>query len=331
MTDVFAEGGEDAGKLATLDEVLSTVVSDFSREVRAELATKLGPSRVPLGRTAQRLALDDISVARPILEHSMTLSEDDLLAVVAQKTQEHLLAVTRRADITEKVSHALVEKGDDEVVVSLLENSQAQIGRATYEAVTELAHGRPALHRPMVRRDGVPLELLNEIYLEVEANLRHEILARYDSVSPEELEAALQRGRARLARTQRRTALETAKLRAQVEEYRRRGQLEPPLLIRLLREGENSRALFHAAFAAITDVDEATIEKVTEQADLDGLALLCRAADFPRAIFVTLAISLVGTDRRMSRVEEFGALYEDVPVSAAQRAVRFWKVRATAA
>ena len=33
----------------------------------------------------------------------------------------------------------------------------------------------------------------------------------------------------------------------------------------------------------------------------------------------------------MTKVEEFGALYENVPVSAAQRAVRFWKVRSSSA
>jgi len=38
-------------------------------------------------------------------------------------------------------------------------------------------------------------------------------------------------------------------------------------------------------------------------------------------------VALVGSERRMANVEEFSALYENVPVSAAQRAVRFWKVR----
>lgn len=333
VTDVFAEptGGDIASKLANLDKVLSGVISDFSREIRAELAAKIGPSKAPLASTIERLALDEIEIARPILEHSVALSESGLLAVVTQKTQEHMLVVARRKDVSKEVSHALVQRGDDRVVTSLLQNAHAKIAHETYQAVTELAQARPTLYAPFVRRDDVPLELLNDIYLEVEASLRREILARYDSVSPEELDAALERSRAKLSKARRRTMIDAAKIRARLEEYRSHGELSPLLMIRLLREGEQSRPIFIAVFAALADVDDALAAKVVEGGDIDALALLCRAAAFERAIFVSLAVALVGTDRRMTRVEEFGGLYENVPVSAARRAVRFWKARAAGA
>ena len=333
VTDVFAEHerDSDAAKVAKLDAVLSTVVADFSREIRAELAAKIGPSKVALGNTVEKLALDEIDIARPILEQSTALSEQQILAVISQKTQDHLLAVTRRTDISEKVSHALVEKGDDRVVVSLLENTQAKIAPKTYETVTELAQSRPILYAPFVRREDVPVELLNDVYLEVEVSLRREILARYEQVSPEELDAALQRSRAKLLKAHRRPQLEVARIKARIEEFRKKGELNPPLLVKLLREGEQSRAVFLGVFATLADVDESLAEKVVESGDIDALALLCRGADFDRAIFVSLAIALVGSEHRMSKVEEFGALYASVPVSAAQRAVRFWKVRASSA
>ena len=333
VTDVFAEHEQDgdAAKVAKLDQVLSSVVAEFSREVRAELAAKIGPSKVALGTTVEKLALDDIEIARPILEQSTALSEAHLLQVISQKTQEHLLAVTRRNDITETVSHALVEKGDDRVVVSLLENTSAKIAPKTYETVTEMAQSRPVLYAPFVRRQDVPLELLNDVYLEVEGTLRREILARYDQVSPAELDAALERSRAKLLKAHRKPALEVAKMKARIEEFRSKGEFSPPLLIRLLREGDGSHGLFIGVFAVLTDVEEGLAEKVVESGDIDALALLCRAADFERAVFVSLAIALIGSDRRMNKVEEFGALYENVPVSAAQRAVRFWKVRTSSA
>ena len=333
VTDVFVEpaAGDIAGKLADLDRVLSSVISDFSREIRAELAATIGPSKVPLAVTAERLALDDIEVARPVLEQSMVLSHSSLLAVVAQKTQEHLLLVAKRRDVSTDVSRALVRRGDDRVVTSLLQNARAEIAHETYEAVTELALARPLLYAPFVRRSDVPLELLNEIYLEVEANLRREILIRYDRVSPQELDAALERSRAKFAKAHRRSVVAAADVRARLDDYRRRGELSPLLMIRLLREGEQSRAVFIAVFAALAGVENDLATKVLEGGDIDALALLCRAAALERAIFVSLAVALVGTDRRMTKVEEFGALYENVPVSAAQRAVRFWKARAAGA
>jgi len=62
--------------------------------------------------------------------------------------------------------------------------------------------------------------------------------------------------------------------------------------------------------------------------NLDTLALLSRGAGFDRGLFVTLAVGLDKTSHGLAKAEEFGALYESVPVQAAQRALRFWKVRA---
>ena len=49
------------------------------------------------------------------------------------------------------------------------------------------------------------------------------------------------------------------------------------------------------------------------------------------ALFVTLAVLSCGGDEAMSRAEEFGRMYNNVPIEAAQRAMRFFKVRKGAA
>lgn len=77
----------------------------------------------------------------------------------------------------------------------------------------------------------------------------------------------------------------------------------------------------------LADVDFELIQRTVATHDLDTVALLCRGANFDRALFVTLAINLDGKDRGLIAAEEFGKLYESVPVMAAQRALRFWKVR----
>jgi hypothetical protein len=59
--------------------------------------------------------------------------------------------------------------------------------------------------------------------------------------------------------------------------------------------------------------------------------MICRAANIERPLFVTLAVLAGGGDEAMSRAEEFGRMYNNVPVEAAQRAVRFFKVRKAAA
>jgi hypothetical protein len=101
--------------------------------------------------------------------------------------------------------------------------------------------------------------------------------------------------------------------------------------VALLREGKASRTAFKLALARISEVELHVVERAVESHDLDTLALLCRGSGVDRAAFTTLAISLdPDPNRAMAGAEGFMKLYESVPVTAAQRALRFWKVRAAA-
>ena len=332
VTDVLLrdrQGGTDTD-LAAFDEVLSAVASDFSAQVRIEVARLIASSLAPFSHTARRFALDDIEIAEPVLRHSHALTELDLLDVITQKSQGHMLAVTTRADISQKISHALVEHGGDPVVVALLENDEAKIADATYEAVAVRAQGSTALHAPFVRRQGVPSNLLNEVYLKVEPKLRSEILQKFEHLSAAELDTAFKRSRDRLSKIYHALPNDYDSARKRIDTIQSRGELAPPLLIALLREGKGSRTAFKLAFSRLVGVEFELIDRVIEARDVDAVALLCRGAGFERAIFVTLAIIFDNPDHRMYAAEDVGRMYESVPIYAAQRALRFWKTRANA-
>jgi uncharacterized protein (DUF2336 family) len=328
VTEAFDPAVPLAGdEVAQFDDVLASVAADYSKQVRSQIARLIASSLAPFSRSAQRFAMDDIEVARPVLEHSEALSDDALLAVVGQKSQDHMMAVTRRRRISEAVSQALVEQGDDAVVTSLLSNQKAEIGSETYGLVAKRAETSPALQAPLVRRAGVPMELLNGLYMKVEADLRREIIGKFESVPPEELEAAFQRSRTRVSNLYKQPDdFESARRR--IDDLQRKGALTPPVLVTLMREGLGGRTAFKIAFARLTDVEYDVIERVIETQDLDTVALLCRGSQFDRALYVSLAVAL--SDRAMDGAQEFGRLYESVPIQAAQRAIRFWKIRAAA-
>jgi uncharacterized protein (DUF2336 family) len=181
-----------------------------------------------------------------------------------------------------------------------------------------------------VRRQGVPLDLLNDLYTSAAVELRQEILKQYEKVSPQELDTALERSRSRVSKIYGALPEDFEIAKRQLKMLEKVGELRPVLLVRLMREGPKSRTLFLLAFAKLTDTDYEVISRLMEVHDVDALALLCRAAGFDRALFVTLSLSVASEDYAMSKLEDFGTLYERVPVMTAQRAVRFWKVRAKA-
>ncbi|WP_146751176.1 DUF2336 domain-containing protein, partial [Pseudomonas aeruginosa] len=112
-------------EFANLDGVLSAAAREYSLQVRTEFARLVAASVTHFCQASEQFAMDEIEVAAPVLRHSLVLSDETLLRVVAEKSQQHLLAVTLRQVVSEKVSHLLVERGDDTVVTSLLKNERA--------------------------------------------------------------------------------------------------------------------------------------------------------------------------------------------------------------
>ncbi len=328
ITDVFlADPPERSDRESMLfDEIVAAVSADLETQVRIELAKKVAVSNVPVQRTARRLAMDVIEVARPVIERSKALTEADILDVIKEKSQDHMLAVTKRPDIGESVSSALVAKGEDRVVASLLENRTARMDRKTYEKVAERAEVSPVLHAPFVRNAHMPLDLLNNVYLKVENSLRREIMRKFHGVSPQELEAALEASRNHLSTAYGALPDDYQLAKDQVAAAEKKGALKPPVLVQLLRE--NKKTAFLLAFAQLVDVEFDLGRRLVDAKDMDALAMLCRGAGFDRGLFVTLCILVLGDSGGLSKTEQYGQLYEQVPVAAAQRALRFWKVRA---
>ena len=327
VTEQLSSQGGGHSDFASFDQLLTAVASDYSTQVRADLAKLIAGNDALFACSAQLFALDEIAVAEPVLRHSKVLTDDTLMRVIAEKSQTHMMAVTGRHDISERVSHALVEKGDFAVVTSLLKNDRAKIASHTFEAVALRAQDSEMLQAPLVRRNDVPADLLNDLYVKVEKGLRQEILKKFNHLSEAEIEEAFNRSRDRLSKQYGVAPEDMAAATKRVNAMARHGELLPPVLVSLLREGAGSRTVFMAAFARLADVDFELIQRTVASHDLDTVALLCRGANFDRGLFVTLAINLDGKDRGLTAAEEFGKLYECVPVVAAQRALRFWKVR----
>ncbi len=331
VTDVFLAPGESrSGAEADIfDDIIEAVAADMETQVRAELAHKVSASSAPVTRTARRLAMDDIAVARPVLERSKALTPDDLLQVIASRGDDHMMAVTRRSDICENVSSALVERGSDHVVASLLENASARIDRKTFERVADRAQTSDVLHAPFVRNKQAPLDLLNNVYLKVEGPLRREIMKRFHGVSPAELEAALEASRQKLSSAYGALPEDFTAASEHVAVLESRGGLKPPALVQLLRE--NRRTAFIVGFARLSEVDFSLAQRLVEAQDVDALAMLCKGAGFDRGLFVTICLTIAGEGFGIGKAEQYGQLYEQVSQQAAQRAIRFWKVREGAA
>ncbi|AYG95187.1 DUF2336 domain-containing protein [Brevundimonas naejangsanensis] len=328
LTDCFFGAPERTeAETALYGAVLSDLTDAMETAVRAELAERFCRSPDAPRQLIRRLANDEAeAVATPVLSASPVLTEADLIAVIRSRGQGHMRAVSRRAEVSEAVSDAIVERGDDETLGVLLGNQGACLSRAASEAAVERARVNPALHEVTVERASLPPDLLNDMYFAVEARLRQRILEQNARLDPALLESALAAGRARVATDDGALPPDYAESLAYVEELRAANQLTPQMLARFLRSG--GRTAFLIALSQLADIDFHTARQIVERRELDALAVVCKAADLDRALFLTYAVVLLNTDGdAMGKARAYAGLYNDLTREAALRTLRFWRAR----
>ncbi len=330
VTDLFFQsaGSRNERETALMGDVLQMVAVEMQEGVLAELANRFADAPdAPVG-LMRDLASHSFEVAAPVLRRSVALDESTLLRIVNYQSQEHVKAVAQRPIVPEAVSDAIVRIGDDHALDALIRNDGAKISRPSMEAAVDRAQNSALLHEAVVKRRDLPLDLLNEMYFVVEARLREQIMGRNAAVDPATLEAALTKARHRMRKSALEMNAETRNAKAFILAKKNSGELSARLLVSLYRESKQAHFLF--GLAEITGVDYETAADLLERQDIDGLAMICRAANIERPLFVTLAVMTCGGDDAMAKAEEFGKMYNSVPVEAAQRAIRFFKVRKAA-
>jgi uncharacterized protein (DUF2336 family) len=327
VTDLFFQGAQGYGlvELDLFDGVMTQLVTDMESEVRAELASRLADIDPGPQRLLRRLAGDEIAVAKPLLTRSPALSDSDLIEVARSRGQDHLRAISERRPLPEAVSDVIVERGDDETLGVLLRNDDAALSRWAAETVVDRATGNPALHEAVVERKRLPIDLLNEMYFIVEHRLRERILQKNAEIDPKTLEEALRAGRTRIATQDGALPSGYEEAVEDVQALKAKGGLTGQALAGMLRAGERTR--FLAALAELTELDFTTVRRIVDRRELDAMAVACKASGMDRSLFLTMAILILDPGEAMGRAQEYGRLYQELPVETAARTMRFWRVR----
>ena len=133
ISDLFMAGSRYYAdpQLALFDDVLTRLSAEIEVKARAKLAQAMADTDKALPKLIRLLAFDDaIEVAAPVLSRSSQLSDTDLVENASTKSQEHLLAIAQRIQLSELVTDVLVDRGDRRVLRTVAGNAGARLSLA---------------------------------------------------------------------------------------------------------------------------------------------------------------------------------------------------------
>jgi uncharacterized protein (DUF2336 family) len=140
VTDLFLAGASNYSRAQVdlFDGVISRLAERIEIKARAELAIRLAPVENAPPATVHQLARDrSIEVAGPILRQSPRLTDEELLTFAKDDSQERLLAISKRAALSESISDVLVTRGNRDVVLSVTRNAGARFSSSGYRKLVD--------------------------------------------------------------------------------------------------------------------------------------------------------------------------------------------------
>ena len=327
VTDLFLAGANSYSDehIDLFDGVIARLAEKIETKARAELANRLAPvANAPLS-TVRRLARDEsIEVAGPILTQSLRLTDEDLLAIAADNSQERLLAISKRAALSEPVSDALVSRGNRDVVLSVTRNAGARISNSGYGKLVDKSIDDEVLAICVGMRKDIPREHF------------HTLIARASEVVFEKLAAANPAAVAEVRRvltgiTGQEVGASKAKraeAQAQFETMRRAGKSVDAAVYELAAAGKFAETI--VALSALSRTPRELVESVLSdrRGENDFALLLAKAAGLSWPTAMQICILRRGPNGLPQlAIDAARRSFERLQVETAQRVIKFYNVR----
>ena len=310
--------------------VLERISFELEVEARAELSQRLSTTGFAPHNIIRRLAEDDIDVAKPVLERSSILTDADLVDIAYSKSQDHLMAMTRREALSAAVTDVIVQRGNDDVLTSVSGNLGAAFSAKGFDMLAVKATDVAKLRENLIQRDDVPNEVVEMIKARVAAKLKKEFSDQHSDISAMEVDhvVELQSGNMDFSSLKEDERYGTPKI--DIADLHKKGLLTQDKIRDFAEKGLRAELVHSLAIKAGIDTDMAY--HTLYEAEVPALAVLCRAYHFKRETFGQLLqervrASGLATDQVVSAMKRYDSLNDET----AQRIFRFLKVRLSVA
>lgn len=291
----FSDDTLAPGELAIAQDIVRMLARDVETAVRATLAHNIRASRHLPHDVALRLACDVEAVALPVLADSLVLTDEDLIALVRQGSQEKQSVIAARPAVSEALSDALIDHGHEDAVAALMANPGAAVSDAGLERAVDRFPRSAVVHEGMVHRAALPMTVAERLAVLVSRRLQDHLVAHH-ALSPSVASDLVLRGREEAVIRLSAGSDEPDLLRL-VRQMHHSRRLTPSVILRALCTGDIG--FFEAALATVADVPVENARILVHDPGGAGLASLYRKSGLPQSLFpvVNAAVQVVDETR----------------------------------
>jgi uncharacterized protein (DUF2336 family) len=273
---------------AAAEGALLMLLDDPSSLVRQAMAEVFARSADAPAAIGQALALDQPSVALPVLEHSPLLIDADLVDIVATGNCETQCAIARRVGLPASVCAAIAEVGSAAAALELIENAFAELAPFSWDRIVERHGHLAAIRESMLVLEDLPAATRAALVAKLSETLAQFVVARnWLSADRAGRITSEARDRSTLNIAARSRGDE---MRGLVAHLRATSQLTAGLILRALLSG--NLELFDAALAELSDLPQGRVSALLHDRGAAGLQALLRRAGFPESTFAAFRVAL---------------------------------------
>lgn len=289
VTDLFflTSGNQGDTERKVFGDAMERLAYQLEVAARSKLAERLSSTVDAPHELIVKLANDEINVAKPVLENSPALKEDDLVAIAESKGQDHLHALTRRPKLSRNVTDVIVDRGNDTVLTSIAGNKGAQLSTRGIEKLSLRASESSGLYTALEQRPDIPDTMLKEIKRNIAVRLWTEAVAVSSDISGKEIDDIVDEKVAELELSQPRQI-------SKVSRNRKNGKAVTEQMVlsfarsRMITETIQSLSL-------MSGISISRISHCLMEAELSALAVLCKAYKFKNTTYAAIMQLRAGT------------------------------------
>ncbi len=278
--------GSDERRLA--EDIFRIMLKDAESRVREALSENLKTSPDIPHDVALSLAADVASVALPVLEFSVVLTDDDLLSIVRTQDDAKQMAIAGRPTVSSAVSDALATVGSEATVARLVGNENADLSDKALNNVIDRFGESESVQRPLVNRSALPVQIAERLVTMVSAELQNQLIRKQGDRSDLATRLLLK------ARERATVGLSMSSSEEQVSELiaalRKEGRLTDSLVIRAVCMGD--LIFFEHALSAMSGVALENARQLIHDQGRLGLKALYQKSGMPQAQYTAVRAAI---------------------------------------